>query len=142
MTSMHATFGLALSSLAIAVFAIVSYAFQVGDLVEGRAAGGAGDPNLFAAYQVVALPIAVTVAVHAKTPLRRALAYGSAAVILASVFTSLSRGGPPARRLPRTTARPLRATALRRRPPPRVRRAPSASSSRSPRARASASATA
>lgn len=59
----------------------------------GRASGYDGDPNFFAALQVFAVPFGVVLAAHARTPLRRTAALGGVGIIVASVITSLSRGG-------------------------------------------------
>ncbi|MDQ3982598.1 MAG: O-antigen ligase family protein [Actinomycetota bacterium] len=53
----------------------------------------AGDPNFFAALQVIALPLVMVLAAGAKTHLRRFLLYGGVALIAASVVSTLSRGG-------------------------------------------------
>lgn len=53
----------------------------------------AGDPNFFAALQVVSLPLVMVLASRAKTRLRRTLLYGGVALIAASVVSTLSRGG-------------------------------------------------
>lgn len=53
----------------------------------------AGDPNFFAALQVVSLPLVMVLAARAKTGLRRFSIYGAVALIAASVVSTLSRGG-------------------------------------------------
>jgi O-antigen ligase len=53
----------------------------------------AGDPNFFAALQVISLPLVMVLAARAKTHLRRFLLYGGVALIAASVVSTLSRGG-------------------------------------------------
>jgi O-antigen ligase len=53
----------------------------------------AGDPNFFAALQVVSLPLVMVLASRAKTRLRRVALYGGVALIAASVVSTLSRGG-------------------------------------------------
>ena len=53
----------------------------------------AGDPNFFAALQVVSLPLVMVLAARAKTRSRRFSLYGGVAVIAASVVSTLSRGG-------------------------------------------------
>ena len=63
------------------------------DLVEGRSAGGTGDPNFFAAYQIVALPLMLALLSRASRPWQRALVYAAILVIIGSVLTSVSRGG-------------------------------------------------
>lgn len=53
----------------------------------------AGDPNFFAALQVVALPLVMVLAARARTRLRRFSLYGAVALIAASVVSTVSRGG-------------------------------------------------
>lgn len=53
----------------------------------------AGDPNFFAALQVVSLPLVMVLAARAKTRLRRVALYLGVALIAASVVSTLSRGG-------------------------------------------------
>lgn len=63
------------------------------ELQGGRSQGGTGDPSFFAAYQLVALPLVLTLAAHARTRwLRIGLSFAVLAII-ASMLTSLSRGG-------------------------------------------------
>lgn len=82
------------AALALGLFAITDYMFGIGWTLEsGRAAGGAGDPNYFAVYQVIALPVTLVMGAHAKSQALRVALYTSAAVIVLSVFVSLSRGG-------------------------------------------------
>jgi O-antigen ligase len=64
---------------------------QVAD--EGRSQGGVGDPNAFAATQLVALPLVVAVAATARKRWLQISLYTTALVIIASILTSLSRGG-------------------------------------------------
>jgi O-antigen ligase len=60
---------------------------------EARTAAGKGDPNFFAALQIVALPPLLVCAAEARSRWLRAFLYATVAVIVVSVFTSLSRGG-------------------------------------------------
>jgi O-antigen ligase len=52
-----------------------------------------GDPNYFAAYQVITLPLVVVLLSSQASALRRAFLYVAIAVIADSVITTLSRGG-------------------------------------------------
>lgn len=52
-----------------------------------------GDPNFFAAYQVMAIPLILVLASSAESLAKRILLYLSIAVVAASVLTTLSRGG-------------------------------------------------
>lgn len=75
-------------------FQYVSDAFNLGEVVqEGRAQGGIGDPNFFAATQLVALPLVIALAGHVKKGWLQLGLYGTVVVIVASILTSLSRGG-------------------------------------------------
>ena len=63
------------------------------DLLQaGRSQGGIGDPDFFAGIQLVAVPLTLVLASDARNPRTRILLYAAVLVILASVFTSLSRG--------------------------------------------------
>lgn len=61
-------------------------------LQAGRSQGGVGDPDFFAAMQLVALPLVLVLASEAKQRHLRLGLYGALLAILASAFTSLSRG--------------------------------------------------
>lgn len=64
------------------------------DLLQaGRSQGGVGDPDFFAAMQLVTVPLTLVMASATKDRLLRVLLYASTLTLLASVFTSLSRGG-------------------------------------------------
>jgi O-antigen ligase len=58
----------------------------------GRSQGGVGDPDFFAAIQLVAIPLVLVLAGEAKSRYLSLALYGGLLTILASVFTSLSRG--------------------------------------------------
>lgn len=62
-------------------------------LQDGRSQGGVGDPDFFAAMQLVAAPLILVLASEAKGRYLRLGLYGALLAVLASVFTSLSRGG-------------------------------------------------
>lgn len=61
-------------------------------LQDGRSQGGVGDPDFFAAMQLVVVPLVLVLASEARGRARLFL-YLSLFAILASIFTSLSRGG-------------------------------------------------
>lgn len=61
-------------------------------LQAGRSQGGVGDPDFFAGMQLVVVPLVLVLASEAKGRARLFLYLGLFA-ILASIFTSLSRGG-------------------------------------------------
>jgi putative inorganic carbon (hco3(-)) transporter len=58
----------------------------------GRSQGGVGDPDFFAAIQLVAVPLVLVLAGETQSRHLRLVLYGALLTILASVFTSLSRG--------------------------------------------------
>jgi O-antigen ligase len=58
-----------------------------------RALGLSGDANLFAALQVVVLPLGALLAIEVQSPRLRALVFGGVAIGVGSIMTSLSRGG-------------------------------------------------
>ena len=60
---------------------------------QGRAQGGVGDPNTFAATQLVALPLAIALAAHVQKRWLQLGLYVTVALIIGSILTSLSRGG-------------------------------------------------
>jgi O-antigen ligase len=59
----------------------------------GRAAGLVGDPNFFAAYQVVAFPVLLVLGARASQWWLRALLWGGVIAVVGATFTTLSRGG-------------------------------------------------
>lgn len=78
----------ALSATGLALLWMAQYALGV-----DRRFNAAGDPNFFAALQVVALPLVVVLLSRERDPLRRLALYLALAVIAASVLSTLSRGG-------------------------------------------------
>jgi O-antigen ligase len=87
-------YAFAAAALGIGLFAIATFllGFSKG-LVEGRAAGGAGDPNFFAAYQLVALPLVVVLATEVRKRWLRVALVATVVVVIGSVLMSVSRGG-------------------------------------------------
>jgi O-antigen ligase len=61
-------------------------------LQAGRSQGGVGDPDFFAAIQLVAVPLVLVLATDAANPRVRIALYCCLLTIIASAFTSLSRG--------------------------------------------------
>lgn len=91
---MRVLYVLTLAALATGLLAITDFLLGLSTSVQaGRAEGGTGDPNLFAAYQIMALPLVLVLATHIRAGVFRVVAYTSVFVIIGSVFTSLSRGG-------------------------------------------------
>jgi O-antigen ligase len=75
-------------------FPQVSSALHQGQLLQGgRSQGGTGDPNYFAATQLVVLPLVVVLAAEARRRWLQLGLYAVLLVIIGSVLTSLSRGG-------------------------------------------------
>ncbi|MFQ5789063.1 MAG: O-antigen ligase family protein, partial [Acidobacteriota bacterium] len=64
-----------------------------GNLFEPRIAGSLGDPNFFAQSLLIVVPLALFVARGASSWRRKALGYGSAAVISSATVLTYSRGG-------------------------------------------------
>jgi O-antigen ligase len=60
---------------------------------QGRAGTDTGDPNFFAAVEIVALPLVLSLAADVRGRWVRLGLYGVVLVIVAAVFSSLSRGG-------------------------------------------------
>lgn len=60
---------------------------------EPRAVGLSGDPNFFAALQVICLPIGAVLATQARSAGVRRVVLLGLAVTVGSIFTSVSRGG-------------------------------------------------
>jgi hypothetical protein len=88
------TFASALTG-ALSVFA---FAWQIQipylELLQaGRSQGGVGDPDFFAGMQLVVAPVVLVLAAEARSGRVRIALYAGLFAILASVFTSLSRGG-------------------------------------------------
>jgi O-antigen ligase len=87
-------FAFAAAALGIGVFAIAAFLLGYSkDLVEGRSAGGAGDPNFFAAYQLVALPLVIVLATEVRKRWLRVALVATVIVVIGSVLMSVSRGG-------------------------------------------------
>ena len=61
-------------------------------LQEGRSQGAVGDPDFFAGIQLVAVPLVLALAAEARHRHLRLGLYAAMLAILASAFTSLSRG--------------------------------------------------
>jgi O-antigen/teichoic acid export membrane protein/O-antigen ligase len=77
-----------LSILAFTSHPILGFTTQA-----GRAQGATGDPNFFATAQLVALPLILVLAVHTESVWRRAVLSGALILNIASVFSTVSRGG-------------------------------------------------
>lgn len=85
---------LAVAACGVGAFAIFSYLTHASlDVKLGRASGGQGDPNFFAAYQVISIPVVLVLASEARQRWRRVLLYIAVAISIGSVLTTLSRGG-------------------------------------------------
>jgi O-antigen ligase len=92
----HVLLALALVSFLLGAlsFQHVSEALHLGQVLEsGRSQGGVGDPNSFAAVQLVTLPLVIVLAVEARKRWLQLGLYACVLVIIGSILTSLSRGG-------------------------------------------------
>ena len=85
---------LTIGALVVGVIAFAAYAAHKQTFVAtgGGATGAQGDHNLFAVYQVLALPAALTVAA-VDSPRWRLIAYAALPAIVLSVIAALSRTG-------------------------------------------------
>jgi O-antigen ligase len=87
-------FALASLVLGAVSFPQVSRALHMGSLLqEGRSQGGVGDPDYFAATQLVVLPLILVLAGEARKRWVQVALGGMFLVITGSILTSLSRGG-------------------------------------------------
>ena len=90
-------FVVACGSLVIGAWSLASFkGWVVGSssgLQGGRATGGVGDPNFFANIQLVVLPIVLVLAADAKVRWQRYFLGFTALVGVASILSTLSRGG-------------------------------------------------
>ena len=77
-----------ISSVLLALIWIAQYLHGV-----DRRYSTVGDPNYFAAYQVITLPLVVVLLSRERSPLVRGFLYLAIAIIADSVITTLSRGG-------------------------------------------------
>jgi O-antigen ligase len=76
-----------------AVFGAAGFLIYLGSAGAARASGLTGDPNQFATYQALAVPVALVLARHELRPHIRALLYGAVGLAVVSIGVSLSRGG-------------------------------------------------
>jgi O-antigen ligase len=87
---------LAIASLVVSIlsFQHVSQTLHLGQVLQsGRSQGGVGDPNFFAATQLVVLPLVLVLAAEAKKRWLQIGLYATVLVIIGSILTALSRGG-------------------------------------------------
>lgn len=87
---------LASAAVIVGAFSLASFAgltSSSADLQAGRAQGGVGDPNFFANVQLVTLPLVLALASEVKREWVRLGLYGAAIVVMASILSTLSRGG-------------------------------------------------
>jgi O-antigen ligase len=87
-------YAVAFAALGVGLYAIASFFLHISaGLLQGRAIGGSEDPNFFAAYQIVALPLVLALAGQAADRRLRTILYCTLLVIVASILASASRGG-------------------------------------------------
>ncbi len=75
------------------LFGAVGFLTYAGTAVEGRVSGFAGDPNLFATYQALAVPAALVLAAIERRPNVRAALYAAVVLAVITIAASFSRGG-------------------------------------------------
>ncbi|HMJ00420.1 MAG TPA: O-antigen ligase family protein [Gaiellaceae bacterium] len=79
-----------LYTIAFVAFAVGIYGTVAS---QGRAGTDTGDANFFALVEIVALPLVLALAADVRARWLRGALYGVVLVIIAAVFSSLSRGG-------------------------------------------------
>jgi len=90
----HVMLAIAFAAFATGVFAILAFVTGASDVLQtGRTEGGTGDPNFFALYELMALPLVFVLASSSQSPLQRLFLYVTAVVIVGAVVTTVSRGG-------------------------------------------------
>jgi O-antigen ligase len=82
-------YGVAVAACATGITAIIAFASGG----TGRTEGLVGDPNFFAAYQIVAFPLVLVLAASVRREWVRLALFAAVIAIIGSIFTSLSRGG-------------------------------------------------
>jgi O-antigen ligase len=87
------TFDLVLYGIGGGAAVVGTLAVIVFVITGGRAAGLVGDPNFFAAYQVLAFPILLVLGARATSLWLRLLLWGGVVAAVGAVFSTLSRGG-------------------------------------------------
>jgi O-antigen ligase len=75
--------------------ALVAFAVGIYGMIssQGRAGTDTGDANYFALVEIVALPLVLALSADVRVRWLRIALYGAVLVIVAAVFSSLSRGG-------------------------------------------------
>ncbi len=87
-------FAIVAASVLTGVFGLATYALGISSQLQGgRPNGGAGDPNFFALYQVIAVPPTLALAVSTGRRRARIVFVTAAFILIASIFVSESRGG-------------------------------------------------
>ena len=81
-----------MGTLSVLAFAGMSSPPGIDLLQAGRSQGGVGDPDFFAAIQLVVVPLVLVLASETTNKVLRVALYLTLLPILASIFTSLSRG--------------------------------------------------
>jgi O-antigen ligase len=84
-----ALYGIAFGAATVGMISIALFITGGG----GRAAGFAGDPNFFAAYQVFAFPVLLALSAQASRRWVRLLLLAGVVSVIGATFTTLSRGG-------------------------------------------------
>ena len=87
---------IAICSLVVGTFSVLAFLDRgpfAATLQEGRVQGATGDPSFFAALQLIALPLILVLAAHERRLWVRSGLLLAAVVNIASVFSTVSRGG-------------------------------------------------
>jgi putative inorganic carbon (hco3(-)) transporter len=87
---------IAFSSFVVGVFSVLAFLGKGpfnATLQEGRVQGTTGDPSFFAAMQLIALPLILVLAAEERRFWWRGALFIAAVVNIASVFSTVSRGG-------------------------------------------------
>ena len=84
-----------IAAVCVGVFAIAAFMGLVGggSLEEGRTSGAVGDANFFAAYELVALPLALALANIVQRRDASLALYGASGILIGAILTTISRGG-------------------------------------------------
>jgi O-antigen ligase len=87
---------ISICSLVVGTFSVLAFLDEgpfAATLQEGRVQGATGDPSFFAALQLIALPLILVLAAHEQRLWVRSGLFLAAVVNIASVFSTVSRGG-------------------------------------------------
>jgi O-antigen ligase len=92
----HLLYTISICSLVVGMLSVLAFLDKgpfAATLQEGRVQGATGDPSFFAALQLIALPLILVLAVDEKRLWLRIGLFSAAVMNIASVFSTVSRGG-------------------------------------------------